>query len=401
MQSCDRTIEPYYMSLSELKQYLKYISSKDFVVNGKPINTIHLTGGDPLTHPQWKDFCDIIHQYLPKMKIAISTNGLFLSRISDKELIELNQKYNIEFQFSIYADKNLLAMYKKILKRLNKLNMNFSFGGNSHFFFSKQNRTSDVLEEENFFQKNIFQDKCNKSLSKQDHVILYKGKIYSCWTDINILQKENHLTDDAIILNENTPKELMQNKRHYYCNICQNSIGSGGKEYILWQHHNKNAEKIFNFNLRELFIYDYPLYYSLQHECKDMIEILQDELFIEHFPEEQKHYTDTRFFNGKGDIFIPFKTFVSDELKTFLQSLQDIYNYNIYFISINNSSQVEEQAYNIFCPFLDEEYLNSYFLKANNMFNAYKTFLDNSYLSNKFFIDIEQKNFELIPFNNT
>ena len=135
MQSCDRIIEPYYMSLSELKQYLKYISSKDFVINGKPINTIHLTGGDPLTHPQWKDFCEIIHQYLPKMKIAISTNGLFLSKISDEELIELNQKYDIEFQFSIYADKNLLTMYKKILKRLNKLNIHFAMTIAGHLLY--------------------------------------------------------------------------------------------------------------------------------------------------------------------------------------------------------------------------------------------------------------------------
>ena len=124
-------------------------------------------------------------------------------------------------------------MYKKIIQRFKKLNTHLTIGGNSHFFFSKQERTVPGKNNRGYTID------CHNTLSEQNYVIFYKGKIYSCWKDINILQKENnHLTDDdAYVLNAQTPKELMQNKSHYYCNICKSNNGAGGQEFILWQHH--------------------------------------------------------------------------------------------------------------------------------------------------------------------
>lgn len=395
MQSCDRIINPYYMSIKELEECLITLSSKDFTINNKKITSIHLTGGDPLTHPEWRNFCKLIHQYLPDINIDISTNGLLLNKISDQELIDLYQKYSVHFQLSLYADKNLLLMYKKIIQRFKKLNTHLTIGGNSHFFFSKQERT--VPKKNN----NGYTIDCYNVLSKQNYVIFYKGKIYSCWKDINILQKENnHLIDDAYTLNMHTPKELVQNKSHYYCNICKSNNGAGGQEFILWQHHSQYAEEVFNSNLKELFVYNYQLYYQLQHECKKHIEILSDELFQQFLPKEQKHYTNIRFLKGKGDIFIPFSNdFSIKKLLLFLNNIKDIDKYNIYFISIKTESKIEEKIYSNFLPFYPGSKLNNYFLKANNLFDAYKTFLNNSYLHNKFIIDIEQNNFELLPLN--
>ncbi len=181
-------------------------------------------------------------------------------------------------------------------------------------------------------------------------------------------------------------------RSHYY-------DGSGGREYILWQHHNKNADIVFNSSLKDLFIYQYPLYYDLQHNCKNYLEILQDELFIESYSEDQKKYSDIRFFNGEGDIFIPFKEKIHYPLLKFLENINNIDKYNIYFISINNNPSIEADAYELFCPFNNDK-INSYFLKANNMLNAYNTFLNNSYLSNKFVIDIEKdNNFKFLSLN--
>lgn len=396
MNSCDRTTNPYYMSIEELENNLKILQKQNFTINNAKIKLIHLTGGDPLTHPQIINFCTLIHKYLPDNYIIISTNGLFLNKITDAQLTELHFKYKVIFQLSIYADINLLKMYKKIKKRFDRLNIQFHFDGNSHFYFSKQdkiNYKNNRNKEDEYFVK------CQKKLMNQDHIILYKGKLYSCWKDINIIQKEKDTTinnDDSQKLNEATSNELMQNKKHYYCNICKYYTGSGGQEYILWQHHNKNTDKIFNFTLRDLFIYDYPLYYDLQHNCKNYKEILQDELFLQYYPEDQKKYTDIRFFNGKGDIFIPFKKNISYEFTEFLSNIDNIKQYNFYFVSINNLPEIENDVYNSYCPFNNDK-IKSYFLKANNMLDAYNTFLNNSYLSNKFVIDIEQNKLELLP----
>ena len=395
MQSCDRITNPYYITKKEFISNLKELQKKDFTINGRPIQTIHLTGGDPLTHPDWKEFCKLIHIYLPNLYIDISTNGLLLNKLTDEEIIYLNKEYNVVFQISLYPTLSLMNMYKKLIKRFKDLNITLTIGGSSHFFFSKQDKIKKELNNND----RDFNQQCQKMLNNQDHVILYKGKIYSCWKDINILQKETILNDNAYDLFNNPPTELIQNKKHYYCNLCKNSDGAGGEEFILWQHHNKQAKEIFNYNLKDLYLYNYNLYYSLQHDCNN-IDILKDELFQKYLSDNEKRYANTRFLNGKGDIFIPFTNNIPSQLKVFLNSIESIEQYNIYFISVKAIPEIEEKVYNIFLPFNREEKLNNYFLKANNLFNAYTTFLNNSYLSNKFIIDIEQNNFELLPLQN-
>lgn len=396
MQSCDRITNPYYITIQELEKYLKILQTKTYTVNNIPVKTIHLTGGDPLTHPNFIELCELTHRYLPNMCIDISTNGLYLNKFSDLQLESLNKNCNnhIHFQLSMYPTEQLLAMYKKIINRLSKLNISFNFGGSSHFFFSKQNPTNF-----NCNKGNGYNPECYNMLLNQTHTILYKGKIYSCWKDINFLQRKEKYQneDDAYVLSIDTPTELLQNKKHYYCNNCKHSSGSGGEEFILWQHHNKQAKKIFKHNLKEIYVRDYPLYYSLQHDCKKHLKVLKDELFQKYLSENEKRYANTRFLNGKGDIFIPFDKEISPQVKQYLENLLDIQQYNVYLISINASNNIQEKTYSMFMPYDKNGKLNNYFLKANNLFDAYKTFLNNSYLSNKFIIDIEQDNIKMLP----
>lgn len=393
MQSCDRIVNPYYMTIEELEDYLKVLSQNNFTINNKQIQTIHLTGGDPLTHPDLIKFCELIHAYQPELGIDISTNGLLLNKFTDSQLHHLC-RCQVVFQLSLYADINLLKMYKKIIERFKRLNIHMTLGGGSHFFFSKQDKT--ILQAD---ECRGYREECQKRLNNQDHVILYKGKVYSCWNDINIIQKENlsNKTDNNNFFNKDILKELMENKEHYYCNICKCANGSGGEEFILWQHHNKQAKEVFNSNLKELFVYNYPLYYSLQHDCNKHLEVLQDELFKQFLSENQFYYINTRFLKGKGDIFIPFSNTISNKLENFLKNIEDIEQYNIYLVSVHSSPEIEKEIYSRFTPFCREDKLNNYFLKANSLFDAYKTFLNNSYLNNKFIIDINQYNFELLP----
>ncbi len=95
-------------------------------------------------------------------------------------------------------------------------------------------------------------------------------------------------------------------------------------------------------------------------------------------------------FYGKGDIFIPFSNYIPEGLKEFLCQINDIKYYNVYFISISNNKEIEDKTYSLFTPFFDEVGFNSCFLKANSLYGAYSVFLQNSYLDNKYFIDLNK-----------
>jgi hypothetical protein len=79
-----------------------------------------------------------------------------------------------------------------------------------------------------------------------------------------------------------------------------------------------------------------------------------------------------------------------------LRSLNDIIDYNIYFISINSQKDIEEDIYSTFTPYDGGDKINTYFLKASSPYNAYKVFFANSYLPKKFIIDPTKSNLELL-----
>lgn len=384
MQSCDRNKNPYYITLEELQQYLSVIKTNTLTVNGTPVSTIHLTGGDPLTHPQFLDICELIKQVLPDFQIDVSTNGLFLQQFSDEDLLHLNS-LKVTFQLSLYPNTALLNMYETIKARFNRLNIYFTFGGMGHFYFSKQEITTPYANEHRDYS-----EQCSNMLSNQNHAILYKGNIYSCWKDVNLLQRESHPNHGALdIFSINSQQELIENKKHYFCDVCKRHNGSGGEEYMFWKHHYKNPELVFSTNFKDLFIYHYDVYYELRHQCPDWKEILSNELFLEHLPKEQQRYAFTRFLNGEADIFIPFSQEIPPFLKEFLHQNPNIKKYNIYLVSINNSPEVEESAYMQYTPYDFGSDFNVYFLKATSMYKAYQTFLQNSYLPTKLILNLD------------
>lgn len=386
MQSCDQEKNPYYISLNDLKEQLLILKKTQLLIHNDVLDTIHLTGGDPLTHPDFLQICELVHTILPNFKFSVSTNGLLLNKFSDEQLLKLYNDFKIFFQLSIYPTLPLLNMYQKIEERFKRLNIRFTFAGNSHFFFSKQEKITE--KEQNFRDYN---QQCREQLNQQDHVILYKNNIYSCWKDVNILQKPDYVPEKEIntlnIYNLKNKQELIQNYKHDLCNICKKLNGSGGFEYILWKNHYKYADIIFNNNLKDLYINYYNIYYDIQHSYNNYKEILSNNLFQKFLSTNESYYANTRYLNGQGDIFIPFSSLISPILKQFLELLPNNKQYNIYFISILNTPEIEEEVYKLFMPYANKNSLKTYFLKASSLYSAYTTFLQNSYLKNKFFID--------------
>lgn len=384
MHICDREQNPYFITLNELKEQLLIIKEKNFTIHKIQPSNIHLTGGDPLTHPQFFEICELINKILPHFTITVSTNGLLLNKFSDEQLNSLSKKLKVTFQLSLYPKLSLLKMYEKLQKRFESLDLNLTFFGGSHFYFSKQEKTT--------FKNNSHKDysiQCSTLLNNQNHIIFFKDGIFSCWKDINILQKEPWTNIDYLKINQTKKnQELMQNCKHMFCDICKKNNGSGGLEYILWNNHYKYSELIFLNNLKELYVNYYNIYYELQHEYNDYKDILKSSLFQSNLSKQQAHYANTRYLNGLGDIFIPFDNYLSTNLKDFLSNFPDINKYNIYFISFTDNKIIEDQNFSLFLPFDGELKLNTYFLKANSKYFAYKTFLENSYLNNKFYIDL-------------
>ena len=394
MQSCDRIKDPYYLSLKDLEEQLLIIKEKKLVVNNLLIDTIHLTGGDPLTHHDFIDMCKLVHKILPEYNLDVSTNGILLNKLTDEELLYLENELKVKFQLSIYPHPSLFKMYEKLKDRFKKLNLYISFFGGSHFFFSKQS----LCNSKTSIPERGYCNRCIDKINSQSHVILYKGNLYSCWNDINFLQIDEHPNHNPLkLIDTKENQNVQQINKHYFCNLCEKNNGAGGAEFMVWQHHNKNADIVFKTNYNDLYVNNYDIYYQLQEGNQDYIPLLSNPFFQENLPEDQKYYANTRYLDGKGDIFIPFDDFIPCELRDILKAQKNIIDYNLYFVSICNnkinSKKIEEEIFSIFGPYRHDQIIKTYFLKANDLYGAYKVFLKNSYLKEKYILDV--KTFEL------
>lgn len=397
MQGCDRTTNPFYVNFNDLKNYLEIIKEKQPLINQLPINNIHVTGGDPLTHPDFNKIWELVKELFPNCCLNLSTNGLFLKKYSDQELINLFQQSNITIQLSIYPTTSFLKMCKNIKERLTRLNIFCNFIGGAHFYFCKQDKTNiNPINKQKGYTIS-----CQKNLNQQNYVTLINDRIYGCQRSVNYTSQNEIIMNDSIkVLDLKYNQETIQNFNTNFCKICENSNVSSGGNYLLWRHHYKNADFIFQHNFKDLFINYYDIFYDLQYNYPlNYKEIITDQLFQDNLIKDQQRFVNTRFLTGKGDIFIPIesKKILTDDLKNYLNNFKNIIEYNLYFISINNNNEIENILYDSYPSFNPTINLNSYLLKASNLFNAYKTFYKNSCLNNKFILNQNNQKFEIIP----
>ena len=73
------------------KKDLWSISKEDFIKSLKilkeklpNLETIDITGGETLIHPNFLELCNILTEYLPNKHYNIWTNGILLDKFSDK-----------------------------------------------------------------------------------------------------------------------------------------------------------------------------------------------------------------------------------------------------------------------------------------------------------------------------
>lgn len=89
--------QPDYMDVKGFERFIKKLGVMRFM-----IDNIGLTGkGEPLLHPDFIKFCDIMEKH--KVKFSVTTNGDFIERYMD-ELSEY--KYLRQLRISLYSQKD-------------------------------------------------------------------------------------------------------------------------------------------------------------------------------------------------------------------------------------------------------------------------------------------------------
>lgn len=122
---------PYFRSLEQHKKEIIRLSE---LINNNPIRIL-LLGGEPLLHPQVKEFCIITRQYFPKDEIMLVTNGLLLPKM-DQAFFDTINNNNIIIKLSDYHlnenIKNILTEKVHSYRLINRgkmLNLSLNLNG--------------------------------------------------------------------------------------------------------------------------------------------------------------------------------------------------------------------------------------------------------------------------------
>lgn len=377
---CQKDDNPWYITEEDFKNTL--IKLKDTQLDGCSKYVINITGGDALLHPNWLKLALLTREILPDQICFVATNGILFNKISDEDLVNYVINFNIRFGISLYPSLKLLPMYESLQKRFERLNIDKFINWNySHFMFGKisykDKNSRNILNCFDWHYKDC------------DYIYIFKNKIYNCqdaFVNDKILENINNYIYSVEDISNLKDLKNIETKQH--CKNCKISF----EENILWQRQDKVNLKDPFISLKDLYVNDYEKYYILQHDCKEHLECLKNDLFKKYFtPFPFKPFYDTvqtRFFKGKIDLFIPFDNYISEEFKNILLNQTIINNCNLYFISITNDKKVQEKVYNQFYKTTN----NVFFLKANSFMDGLKVFFENSYLDKKYCLDINNYN---------
>lgn len=376
----------YYTPLKEIISNIKILKEKKFI-----FNSIDLTGGEALLHPQIFTIIKLLKKNFPTTNIQIYTNGLSLDHFSLLQLKQL-KKYNINLNISIYPRDKYIQKYEKTLKILNHLQINYSFQ-RSHFLFN----SFKYANNKNFFFNEKSAINC---LNNNIYNTLYlKNQIlYPCCVALQDIPIQKSFYSDNCVLLKDKQKSQIVNTYLPICKKCQNSLPS--------QHpwHSTEEIKLYMQDIKtytdfELYTNNYQAYYQLYFsQDQELQKIINHPLchiaLYNDVGLYEKHYIENKFINGYLDIFIYYNNI--EDINSFIKLLknQTILNKcNLYFIKDNyyESFEFDKILYNEFFPFISLNY-NSYFLRANNYNEAKNLFLKHSFLNHK--LEINPNNLE-------
>lgn len=351
-------------------------------------------GGEPTVHPQIKEICIFLRELLPDINISLFTNGLILDNLFANNYQFFN-KYKIEISMTLYPLKKCLETVQNLEKQSVINQFSFHIHGIRPYF----SKTSvNYTGENNIYQR--FFTCC--SYDEPFTLLLYQSRLYHC----NVLFHFKCLgipedPKDSINLLNILNKNQLQQQIIELCKKPNNGCKYCGKlEYfssdgIMFWNVQKNIPSEYNSTLLDLYLDNYPLYYQYAHQSLSYdINILKNKNFIkwakrQEFPSEPLDIFLNRFITGKGDICIFFNQLNSNQLKKIkiLLDKQNNNNFlNFYLINTDGNKETKKDIYKFFAPYSTPG--QNYFFLENLDNKGIITFYINSYISQKYILDI-------------
>lgn len=386
---CDLNLKPYYITIEELRETLKLMKQKI-----PSLTRIILSGGDAFMHPLILQICKEVRKFFPDIVLCVYTNGLLLNKISDSDILYMNNILKLSILTSIYPNIKNLKEYKEQDERFSKLGIKLEYQF-SHFYFSKinlkTNNTELPIEEIN---KHYYTN-CKTITIHNNLITIYKNKILVCCGEVGYVNSNKFDTSDLLDLKLiKTEQDIIDFCKipHNICRSCvKNSKESSCK--ILWNKTSDLTQKYQETNLEFIFINNYNDYKKIYLENNDHLFCFQDEFFYDKIDPLELEYLNIKYKNGLGDIFIPYNNNLNIKqlhiLKDKLLSIPNIKNYNLYFVGINTNIELNKIMFeNFYFPHTTND-LKTTFLLEKNITLGYKEFFKYSYLHNKILLDID------------
>lgn len=397
---CDiQKSNPNFTTLEDLENTIPIILKKlkNFECSG-----IVLFGGEPLLNPQIKDICKYLRK-ITNIPITIFSNGLLFNTWTDKDFLML-KNLNIKILVTVYPIEEQIYSTQRLEEKCKNFNIDFNTHGIRPYFMKSSFNTkgNPITYKQKYYY-------C--SHSQLISLYLHKNKLYKCgvcpnYEKIHIPEsKGDYLTIDNDFSEEKfknyltTPLDACK-----YCGeFCDPNDRYSSDEIFIW-HQQSLLPSEYKMTLLNCYLDNYELYYKYCHDCKHLIKILQNKYFISKndpslFSKDYLQMYQTRFFNGIGDICIPFdkKIFNFQQMILLQNGLIKQNNFelfNIYFISTDKDRSAKKQMYKIFTPTSSSINGNFYFLQSNSDLNQelLNTFFNNSFLNKKLLLNISERN---------
>lgn len=180
--------EKEFLQIETFEQDIKRISK----LTNRKINYLHLTGGEPLLHPDITDFFRISRKYFPVAKINLFTNGTLI--LKQKEHFWRNmRKYNITILATKYPILHWENIENKIIE--NKIKFEYTIPEDSlkETWFRPLDLTGSQDKYESFMR--CRGDKCT---------FLYYGRLYNCPVSANVRHFAKYFGIDVKITSEDS-----------------------------------------------------------------------------------------------------------------------------------------------------------------------------------------------------
>ena len=355
--NCEKFQNEKYVSSDVFHQHMKILKK----IFSDPIE-LHFIGGEPLLHKELELLCKIAHEELPNSLICIHTNGILLNTLKDNQLLELTQNNNVKFSFYLYPLVKFLKNYQKKINRLKELNIDM-YWSHEHIYFNK-------------FSLSKYEKNCIDLIKEKKQLYINDNKIYPvCPLIQNIQYKIDYLNyiqlDELIDINQ--INKLFLQFDCSYCNQGKNPLS------ILY------TEDYLNYESLTEYVYDLGIFLQIPFIYNNIQMSTSDKEF---------NAILNRYLTGWLDIYIPYNkdTLKKQEilkLNNLLQSQNNIDKFNLYFVSIDDDIETQQNWFEIFEKPTNN--LNTYFLKGKSLYLGLKKFFKN-HRRNFYILDISNLN---------